>query len=109
MRAASLRNEVTSNNIANADTPGYKARGVSFEDSLTNALNRYGTTGVLDLSGATPTVGYVNKDFHYRLDENNVDIEAEMVALYKNSVKYDALTSAVISNNRRLNLVLTGR
>ena len=109
MRAASVRNDVIVNNIANVDTPGYKARGVSFEDALRGALDRRARTGILDLTDVKPEVKYVNRGFHYRLDGNNVDIEAEMAALYRNSVRYDALASGVISNNRRMNLAIAGR
>ena len=109
MQAAAVRNDVIANNIANADTPGFKARGVSFEKALQTALERRAQTGILDLTGVKPEVRYVNQGFHYRLDQNNVDIEAEMAALYRNSVKYDALAGGVIANNRRMNLVITGR
>ncbi|MCL2351491.1 MAG: flagellar basal body rod protein FlgB [Firmicutes bacterium] len=109
LRAAAVRNDVIANNIANADTPGFKARGVAFEDALRGALDNYAATGTLDLTDARPRIGYVNKNYHYRLDENNVDIETEMAALYRNSVRYDALTGAVVGNSRRINLVLTGR
>ena len=39
--AAWIRNDVISNNIANATTPGYKRQDVAFEDELANALGRY--------------------------------------------------------------------
>ena len=38
--AAWLRNEVISNNIANADTPGYKRQDVDFEAQLSKALGK---------------------------------------------------------------------
>ena len=44
--ASWLRNEAISNNISNADTPGYKRQDVAFESVLKTALgsSRYETT-----------------------------------------------------------------
>ena len=109
LRASSLRNEVIGNNIANNDTPGFKAKQVLFEDSLARALDRRELPGDLDMSSVKTSVEYINKNFNYRIDENNVDIELEMVNLYQNSVKYEALINCVQGNSKRLALVLTGR
>jgi len=46
------RQTLLSSNIANADTPGYKARDVDFNASLAGALKRVGATGSADASGA---------------------------------------------------------
>ncbi len=109
MRAASLRNDVIVQNIANNDLPGYKRKVVSFEKSLEQAVAKYEKTGKLDLSDVTPTVGTIHDNLNYRIDKNNVDIDTEMVELYQNSVRYDALVSLVQNNSKRLSLVLTGR
>jgi len=109
LQAASLRNEVITNNIANDDVPRYKAKTVYFEDSLIRALDARKRTGRLDLSDARPSVRFVNQEYSYRIDSNNVDIELEMVSLYQNSIKYDAMINSVTNNSKRLNLVLNGR
>lgn len=54
------RQQVLSSNIANADTPDYKARDVDFASALTGALARSGmSTGVNDgtLAMAAPSAG----------------------------------------------------
>ena len=109
MQAAIFRNEVIANNIANADTPGFKKSRVEFEDSLQRALDNSRQTGVKDYSSVSMRAVITHDSFNYRIDENNVDMETEMSALYKNSAKYDALTSMVLNNNKRFNLVVTGR
>lgn len=109
LNASSLRNDVTTNNIANADVPGYKAKAVDFEAALTSALERSERTGIFDLSDATPSVRYTNEGYNYRIDKNNVDIELEMVNLYENSVRFETMINCLQSNSKRLNLVLTGR
>ena len=109
MRASVFRNEVISHNIANADTPGFKKSRVEFEGSLQKALDKIRRTGVKDLSGVGMRAVTMHETFNYRIDENNVDMETEMADLYRNAARYDALTSMVVNNNRRYNLVLSGR
>ena len=109
MQASIFRNEVISNNIANADTPGFKKSRVEFEDSLQKALDNISRMGVKELSGVSMRAVTMHDSFNYRIDQNNVDMETEMADLYQNAAKYDALTSMVTNNNRRLNMAITGR
>ncbi len=104
MQGTVLRNEVIQNNIANADTPGFKRSDVQFESFLNSAMEESKTTGVLDLDKVKPMI--VEQSFNYRLDENNVDIETEMVNLYQNSARYDMLVSSVNNHYKRINAVL---
>ena len=114
-----VRNHVISNNIANADVPGFRARRVSFEGSLLEALGDYpfdrkiNLSGEnnprnrrIDLSGVEPEVAFMFPPGFYRIDGNQVDVESEMVQLYQNSMKFDTLISSVIANSRRLSMVL---
>ena len=109
MQASVFRNEVISNNIANADTPGFKKSRVEFEDSLSRALDKVKRPDVNDLNGVSMRAVTMHDTFNYRIDENNVDMETEMTELYKNAAKYDALASMFINNNRRFALIVTGR
>ena len=109
MQAAVFRSEVIANNIANADTPGFKKSRVEFEDSLSKALDKVKQTNVKDIGDVGMRAVIMHDTFNYRIDENNVDIETEMSALYQNAARYDALTSMILNNGRRFNLVVTGR
>jgi flagellar basal-body rod protein FlgB len=109
MQAAVFRSEIISNNIANADTPGFKKSRVEFEESLRKALDNAMQTGAKDFSGVGMRAVITHENFNYRVDENNVDMETEMSALYQNAARYDALTSMLTNNSRRFNLVVTGR
>jgi flagellar basal-body rod protein FlgB len=84
------RNEVIAQNIANVDTPGYKRKSVSFEDELRKAMDskdfRKGDVDQIEIK-----VVQENKNLSMRLDGNNVDIDAEMAELAKNTIKYNAL------------------
>ncbi|MDR2899635.1 MAG: flagellar basal body rod protein FlgB [Clostridiales bacterium] len=109
LQAASVRNLVINNNLANNDVPGFKKNVVSFEELLEDELQSAELTGQVNLDRLTPRVVPSLENYSYRLDGNNVNIETEMVELYKNASKYDVMAQSVINNYRRINLVITGR
>lgn len=113
-----LRNEVISNNIANADTPGFKVSEVRFEDVLVSAYSegdlelkatREGHIKNLasDIANVDPEV-LTDDNSSYRSDENNVDIEAQMVSLAQNSLHYYTLVSKLNSEFGKLNMAIDG-
>lgn len=97
------------NNIANAETPRFTARRVEFESALSDAIDEWRSSGVLNLSRARPTMHFQEPGTRFRIDGNNVDIEREMVALYTESVRFDVMANSVMANSRMLNSVLQGR
>ncbi len=118
MDASWLRQEVIAQNIANADTPGYKSQRVEFEDAFRRALE--GQTGfearrtrdkhvafggVPDPSQVRATV-VENDHYTMRMDENNVDPDHEMSELAKNTLLYDSLTVKLNGELARLKLVI---
>ncbi|MGI5970224.1 MAG: flagellar basal body rod protein FlgB [Oscillospiraceae bacterium] len=114
-----LRNEVISNNIANADTPGFKVSEVRFEDILVSAIR----TGDLELKTtrqkhiSKPADGMSipdpevarSEDYSMRADGNNVDIESQMTALAQNSLQYYTLVSKINSEFNKLNMAIRGK
>lgn len=113
-----MRNEVISNNIANVDTPGFKASQVEFEDIMAAALGAkdgelqleatdegHITGAVTSVEDANPRI-VTNVDTSAGYDENNVNIENEMVELAKNSINYYALVGKVNSEFRKLNTAI---
>ena len=106
--ASWLRNEAISNNISNADTPGYKRQDVAFEAELKKAIgyNRYESTDSkvsrLKTRRLEPRPYTDSAGFSYRLDGNNVDIENENVMLVENQLKYQGLLTSI--NNEFTNL-----
>lgn len=112
--AASLRHQVTSNNLANVNTPGFKRARVAFEDALRSALSTQAGTGAAAraLPGA-PLAPVATHPAHFgvpaavhsvrpqiwrdsattmRNDGNNVDVETELALLTENSLWYQAMT-----------------
>ncbi len=97
------RQQVLANNIANADTPHYKARDFDFARELASAVDKgrpagsamaLHTTSPRHLQGRleTPAV----RELLYRvpdqpsLDGNTVDMDRERTAFADNAVKYQA-------------------
>lgn len=104
--AASMRNRVIANNLANIDTPGYKRSEVVFEDELKKAIGKnggirgfitnekhipIGGTGFPDINPSQ----VVKHDTSMRNDGNNVDIDREMAALAKNTIMFEALSQEI--------------
>ncbi len=93
-----LKQKVISQNIANADTPGYKAKTVNFSTVLKEKCkspyhrNQSGQDGVI-----LKTTIAEEKSTNQLADGNNVDMEKETVALADAQLQYDVL-SGKISN-----------
>ena len=112
--ASWLRNEAISNNIANADTPGYKRQDVDFESVLQKALGKtkYSSLDkkVRELNqdlGKLTTTSYTDAaNYSYRLDRNNVDENTENAELASESLRYQLLTTAITNNFSRMQTVL---
>lgn len=95
------RQNVTSANIANAETPGYKAQQLDFEEALSRAIDheKLGKVHASDREhfllgqGALGRVRadvYDNPEGNVSNDGNSVDLEKEMATLSENSIVYKA-------------------
>ncbi|MBQ8625755.1 MAG: flagellar basal body rod protein FlgB [Agathobacter sp.] len=110
--ASWTRESLIANNIANADTPGYKRQDIDFQTALKNELGRYKYTSLdrkiqdVDLTQLNPEVYTDSANYSYRLDGNNVDIDTEQVELASEQIKYQALTTSISSEFQRLQTVL---
>ena len=94
-----LRHNITSANVANAETPGYAAKKMDFEESLSRALDLE-EFGQIETSspdhfpvgkGAVNSVRgdiYDNPDINHSNDKNTVDLEKEMSTLAENTILY---------------------
>jgi len=101
------RSSILASNIANADTPGYKARDIDFKSILQSvAGSDSGTLALaktrvrhLSASRMTPqaTVLYRNP-LHPSLDGNTVDAHVEQVKFGENSLMFQ--TSFTLLNSK---------
>ena len=118
MDAAWMRQDVISHNIANADTPNYKAQHVAFESVMRAALAGEGTPqgavthekhirfgGVPDPAQVRP-VTVTDNHYTIRMDGSNVDIDHQMGEMAANYIRYSALQSQVTGTFNRLKMVI---
>lgn len=94
------RQNIVSANLANINTPGYKARKLEFEDDLQAALglSDAGTMSRtnhrhLPSTGMTDLEATVSKPFAPRVVQSvdNVDLDTEMAVMAKNNLAYNTL------------------
>ncbi|MDB6046613.1 MAG: flgB [Gammaproteobacteria bacterium] len=113
------RTEVLATNLANADTPNYRARDVDFKAALAVAGSpgsavSLATTNPGHLSTATPG-GAATPDLKYRvplapsLDGNTVDVQMEQAAFAQNSVHFQATLTFLNARLRGLMTAITGQ
>jgi len=136
LSAAWTRNAVIRHNIANVETPGFKASDIEFETLLVRAIedtgsgfrgasthewhiDRKGFVGAkthpkhLDIGSGFSGVESVEprlvkrENLSMRMDGNNVDIEDENVKLAQNSLYYNTLLEKMNSELRRLRMAIT--
>lgn len=94
------RQQVTSNNIANIETPNYTASTVSFEDSLAQAVS-VGDPTKAEVTTAASTL-------NPGVNGNNVDLGTEIVTAQKTSLQETLLTGAMTSKFGLISTVLKG-
>jgi flagellar basal-body rod protein FlgB len=116
------RTELLARNLANADTPGYKARDLDFQAALANAegkssagtmrATQAGHIGAAADAALNP--GSTEAFLKYRtplapsLDGNTVDAQLEQAAFADNSVRYQATLNFLSSRFRSLMTAITG-
>jgi len=98
MDLSMLRQEIINANIANVDTPGYKAKDLKFTDELANFLKMSRdnmSTSESGHFGAQPTYDEVTGEVielagSDGADENGVDLDRQMALMTGNSFNYRA-------------------
>jgi flagellar basal-body rod protein FlgB len=119
LKVYARRSEVLASNLANADTPNYKARDVDFRSVLAASNTSTGaslplaaTHGAHLRAGAADGAG---NGLKYRvplapaLDGNTVDPQLEQAAFAENTVRYQAALSFLSDKFRTLMTAITGQ
>jgi flagellar basal-body rod protein FlgB len=97
------RQQLLASNIANADTPNYKARDIDFNKALQNALTRtdpaqqpgLAKTAAAHLSGSPQDSTLGGEPLLYRtvqqgsVDGNTVDVDVERNQFTDNAIRYE--------------------
>ncbi|MBS4177128.1 flagellar basal body rod protein FlgB [Lederbergia citrea] len=111
---SSLKHKLTAQNIANADVPNYKAKGISFKKELADASARTIHSYRSDprhfdfqIENRSFSI-YNKKNMQYQHNGNNVDIDKEMTDLASNQIYYNALIERLNGKFSTLQNVIKG-
>lgn len=112
------RQQVLAGNIANADTPNYKARDIDFSAALKNALAGRGNgdlsvakTSARHLDGAGgsgPAPVLYRRDTQPSADGNTVDMDIERSQFAENAIFYEAGVTFISGRLRTMMAAIQG-
>jgi flagellar basal-body rod protein FlgB len=113
LRLRAQRQEVIASNIANADTPNYKAKDIDFAKALneaviasSTAMGGNSTQGVTAQIGEPAPVQYRSAITQASVDGNSVDSEVERNSFIDNALRYEASVGMVNSDIKDMLAVL---
>lgn len=115
------RQQILASNIANADTPNYKARDIDFTKALQGAMSRgasasaltttdanhLGVGGSSGSSGATAPLMY-RTPLQASLDGNTVEMDTERNQFADNSIRYEASLTMISGQIKGLLAAIQG-
>ncbi|MFH1987503.1 MAG: flagellar basal-body rod protein FlgB [Rhodocyclaceae bacterium] len=102
------RHQVLASNIANADTPNFKARDIDFKSAMQNALASRADVGALSMAvtssahqqgngmSGSGTLQY-RTETQSAVDGNTVDMDVERAQITDNALQYQILTQMISS------------
>ncbi|MGE5490920.1 MAG: flagellar basal body rod protein FlgB [Actinomycetota bacterium] len=112
------RHQVLASNVANADTPQYKARDFDFRAAMQNAVAGRQEGG---LALATTASGHISggaaggmPNLQYRaetqsaVDGNTVDMDTERAQIADNAIQYEILTRLISDKFSGMRAALAG-
>jgi flagellar basal-body rod protein FlgB len=102
----SVRRDVIGQNVANVDTPGYRAQQVSFENVLSDATRSNSGTLKMAVTNTAHKAKSTNSSSDLvkvsprnggsvRADGNNVDIDQELTELTETGIRYETISTSV--------------
>ena len=103
------RNDMLASNIANAGTPGYKARDIDFDRELArqvgdSPLRKKDDRQMDDVAGSSDADVQYRVPLNPSLDGNTVELSVEQMEFSENSLRYMTTLSFL---NRRISGLMT--
>jgi flagellar basal-body rod protein FlgB len=113
---SALKQKAISNNIANVDTPNYKAQNVSFRQIFEQERNYQSFSAYrtdkrhFDFQSRKTTTGafITSQLMNYNHSGNSVDLDKEMADLATNQIYFHALTDRISGKFSSLQTVIKG-
>lgn len=106
-QGTTLQLQVIAGNIANLETPGYRARHVSFAQRLQQALEAPNLDRLQAIGRVQPEVA-IDHSSPARADGNNVQIEHELTQLSKVALHHRLLTRLLSKKFEMLQAAISG-
>ena len=118
------RQQVIASNIANADTPNYKARDIDFRSALQSVQGRgklgdrfpplalsVSDNGHIGSQAAVPAQAYTGfrQEIQSSVDGNTVNMDIERAAFAENSIHYEASVTFINSMLRGMQRAISGQ
>ena len=106
------KQEAISDNLANIDTPGYKRKQVSFEETFRKRLQAASETRsdrkIKEAIAGTDYTVYTRDD-SARVDENNVNADVENTEMTRTWLHYNYLIGTITSDVKRFQTAIKGQ
>lgn len=132
LRVRNQRQELLASNIANADTPHYKARDLDFKAAMQSALQQSGSVGTRTAgnSAGTASAGGLQQTNSMHLsgsggvgggdplfrsvlqssvDGNTVDMDVERNAYVDNGIRYEASLNMISGQIKKMLSAISGQ
>lgn len=115
------RGRVLASNIANADTPNYKARDFNFQQALAQATGaavaapQIARTNAAHIAGTGAGAGPMSPPLLYRapvqsaVDGNTVDLDVERAGFAENSLRYQATLTFLNGQIKQMMTAINGQ
>ncbi len=92
LRYAGVRHSIIVSNIANVDTPGYRAKDIEFKELIDNSILELRVTqpGHIRPESTIQGIEVSEDEGGQWKDRNNVELDREMAKLTENALLYEA-------------------
>jgi flagellar basal-body rod protein FlgB len=101
MDVSLVRAQVHTSNIANQDTPGYRAKAVKFEDAFKVALESGG-----DIDAVEPQI-FEPRNTAVGVDGNDVQLDKEVLQAAENTMLYNTYVALQRGKSRLINTAIS--
>ena len=105
MDATALRHKVTAANMANINTPNFRAKELDFESTFRAALRQ----GDYDAAIKTQAEVVEREGAEVKVDGNSVHMEHEVGVLQKNAMMFDIYSSILRSKLQIMKRAISGQ
>lgn len=111
IQAANARQKVIASNIANADTPGYKAKDIKFSNFLKKEVKLAATDPKhISSNNSAGVKGKIVSEHNPSWkDRNNVELNVEVAKMTENSLRHDAAIKILNSKIKMFKNAIKGR